>query len=61
MKMCVLFKSGTTLKFDVDEYKVEHSRVTGEIAGLQWTTPASAKSRPNYFNVSDISAVYREG
>ncbi len=61
MKMVILFKSGKTLTFKVDEFTVQGSTVTGEITRIHHVWSGNPRSRLVRVDLNEVAAVYRKG
>lgn len=61
MKMVIVFDGGFEKEFSVTEYKIERSRVTGEVSHITWKHPENAREIISHLDLSKICAIYRKG
>jgi hypothetical protein len=53
----IVFKSGAIVTVDATELTWNRNKMTGELVGLEWTTPEGAKRKLSHINLAEVAAV----
>jgi hypothetical protein len=56
MKLELIMRNGARVVADIDRIAVQRSKVTGELAGMNWETPADANRSLVYLRLDEVVA-----
>lgn len=57
MRGQITLKSGVQITFPIVSITIQRNRVTSELAGIKWATPAGTDAGLSYIDLSEVVAV----